>query len=305
MIWGRDRGLVGHWKLDETSATTTAVDSSVNANDGTMDNMDGTTNTVTGKIDTGLEFNGTDEFIALPDAIPDGHTEITFATWFYSSGFSTTGFEDMMVQKKDTGTQSVVHLIHDHTNSWIAFLVRDNGDLNTVSTIPDASYDLDTWNHIAGTYDGSNTRIYLNGVEIDSDPQTGTIFNTDANIGLGNNWRDNIYPAGLAGGAWFDGRLDDTRVYLRALSAEEIRSLVENYTPGCSNPLGPEGAAIYNDDFDVMQFCNDNGWQAMGPNGDGGAGCTNPTGAQGDMIYNDDNNVMQYCEGDTWQAIGK
>jgi hypothetical protein len=55
----------------------------------------------------------------------------------------------------------------------------------------------------------------------------------------------------------------------------------------------------------LMQYCNGQGWVAMGPAGDGGAGCTSPSVPEGTMLFNTNGNVMQYCEGDSWIGIGK
>ena len=41
----------------------------------------------------------------------------------------------------------------------------------------------------------------------------------------------------------------------------------------------------------------------MGPAGNGGAGCSNPSGLQAELIYNQDLNILQYCEGDEWIAM--
>jgi len=73
----------------------------------------------------------------------------------------------------------------------------------------------------------------------------------------------------------------------------------------CTNPFGVAGTMMYNDDDDVMQFCDGKDWLAMAEGGNGGAGCTSPAGAAGEIIYNADWKTMQYCEGDEWIGIGK
>lgn len=71
------------------------------------------------------------------------------------------------------------------------------------------------WSHIAGTYDGSTMRAYLNGVEIYSAAQTGTI--TDGTYVLG------TYGGALTDGVHnFKGVLPNSKIYNRALSAAEI-----------------------------------------------------------------------------------
>src|SRR3990167_464828 len=72
------------------------------------------------------------------------------------------------------------------------------------------------WYHVVGTYDGNNTRFYLNGVE-DATPASGSgnMTNNSANLEIGR--RDDGY--------YFPGKIDDVRIYNRALSGDEIKRL--------------------------------------------------------------------------------
>jgi hypothetical protein len=88
--------------------------------------------------------------------------------------------------------------------------------LDSVRTIP--AY---TWVHVAGTYDGSALRIYVNGVLDASRPVTGTTCANSEPLAVG---AKNRTVTGVTE-AYFDGRLDDVRVYGRALSAAEIKTV--------------------------------------------------------------------------------
>ena len=61
---------------------------------------------------------------------------------------------------------------------------------------------------------------------------------------------------------YFNGKLDDVRIYNRALTPAEIALLAQG--PVCSSPTAPEGRMIYNDDHAVMQYCNGKDWVAVG-----------------------------------------
>ena len=67
-------GLVGYWKLDETSGTTAS--DSAGSNNGTVN---GSTFT-TGKINNSLSFNGTSDYVSIPRM---NYDEITISAWFY------------------------------------------------------------------------------------------------------------------------------------------------------------------------------------------------------------------------------
>src|SRR5687768_12498551 len=71
------------------------------------------------------------------------------------------------------------------------------------------------WQHVAATYDGTTARFYVDGVETASAPFAG-------NLGDGNSWRIGAYGAPATG--FFDGLVDNVRIYDRALSASEVET---------------------------------------------------------------------------------
>ncbi|MCB9996124.1 MAG: DUF1566 domain-containing protein [Rhodospirillales bacterium] len=73
----------------------------------------------------------------------------------------------------------------------------------------------------------------------------------------------------------------------------------------CSNPAGSEGDLIYNDDENVLQFCDGTNWNGLNGGASGNGGCVNPARYEGAVVYNADFNVPQVCSGDTWVALGK
>ena len=82
---------------------------------------------------------------------------------------------------------------------------------------------LNTWTHIAGTYDGATLRFYVNGVQISSRAQTGLMAASSNPLQIGG---DSIF------GQYFQGTIDEVRVYNQALSAAQIQSdMVTPITP--------------------------------------------------------------------------
>jgi hypothetical protein len=77
-----------------------------------------------------------------------------------------------------------------------------------------AALTTNTWTHLAGTYDGATMRMYVNGVQVSSRAQTGQIAISTSPLQIGG---DTIY------GQYFPGRIDEVRIYNRALSATEIQ----------------------------------------------------------------------------------
>jgi hypothetical protein len=72
-----------------------------------------------------------------------------------------------------------------------------------------------TWSHLAATYDGTMLRLYVNGVQTASIAQTGSIATSTNPLQIGG---DNIF------GQYFQGLIDEVRVYNRPLSQAEIQA---------------------------------------------------------------------------------
>jgi hypothetical protein len=74
---------------------------------------------------------------------------------------------------------------------------------------------LNTWSHVAGTYDGASLRLYINGEEITNAPFSSDLTTSTGAVRMGGNsvW-----------GEYFAGRIDDVRIHGRALSRAEILS---------------------------------------------------------------------------------
>ena len=76
---------------------------------------------------------------------------------------------------------------------------------------------LGFWWYVTMVHDGVNDIIYLDGVEVNNLPAAGTLNSTSRPLGMGNN-PDN-------GGQYFNGALDEVKIYNRALTPEEVNKL--------------------------------------------------------------------------------
>ena len=94
-----------------------------------------------------------------------------------------------------------------------------------------SSFDLNIgqWYHVAGTYDGSTMKLYINGALDNSTPQNlgQTTFNT-ADLYIGTYSTSDHH---------FDGNLDDMYIYDRALAETEIHELYSAPNPMGANPV--------------------------------------------------------------------
>jgi hypothetical protein len=74
---------------------------------------------------------------------------------------------------------------------------------------------LNTWTHLAATYDGSTLRLFVNGVQVGSKAQTGSLLTSANPLQIGG---DTFY------GQYFAGRIDEVRVYNTALTQAQIQN---------------------------------------------------------------------------------
>ena len=72
---------------------------------------------------------------------------------------------------------------------------------------------INQWTHLAGTWDGSTLRLYLGGVEVASQPRSGTLEVNNSPLHIGGNTYN---------GENFSGLIDEVRIYNRALTPAEI-----------------------------------------------------------------------------------
>jgi hypothetical protein len=206
-------GLIAHWKLDETEGA--IAHDSAGDNDGIL--YGGTTWQPTGGfIDGALEFDGVDDYVDCGnDASLDITDEITVAAWVKTND-ANNGEHNPYVTKGDYSYA----LKHFGLNS-IEFFIYDNAWWQVVQFPVDSSFN-DVWHHIAGTYDGSELKLYLNGRLQSTTLHIGHIASSSDNVNMARNSEATF--------RFYDGLLDDVRIYNCALSPDEIIQLV------CTDP---------------------------------------------------------------------
>jgi len=165
-----------------------------------------------------FEFNGSDNYIETSAQFPSGNTPKSFSFWFNPSmlkrGWMLSGGLDYDGQAFGAFFESANGSLVFHGNGGNADLALGNLTLT------------DKWSHIAVTYDGLNLRGYINGLLT---AQREVALQTSlSNIKIG--CRQN--PLGEAlGDAFFKGKLDDVRIYNRALTAKEVAALYNSEAP--------------------------------------------------------------------------
>jgi hypothetical protein len=214
-----DDSLVSHWKLEEADGVRYDETGNNHLNEiNTVEN-------IAAVFGNGADFEATNnEYLvtSLADQVGlDGMEELTVSIW-YKPETTPAGLQYAIITKNAGGEGQSWGLMHN-TDGTVKCSVKTD---DTAWTGIDSSTTLSTGTdyHIACTYDGANTKIYINGgaAETTSGSITGNINKTSADLQVG----------GLAAGSgWeIDGVLDDAAVWRRALSQAEITSLYNSGT---------------------------------------------------------------------------
>ena len=219
-------GLMGYWALDdgaENPASTIALDGSAMGRDGILEpaTPGAGPRWIEGRLGGAIELDGTDDLVRVAaDFQLDELSAFTVVGWIRHG--ATNAFHSI-VDKRDQHTDG----FDLYLNSSSRLFVRiNNAALNGTAVVADGS-----WHHVAGTYDGSELRLYVDGVLDASLNSSAGVSSTTTDLLIGRNW---------SGGFLFEGALDDLRLYGRALEPAEIQAVYEAPAPQRLNP-GPSG----------------------------------------------------------------
>ncbi len=172
-----------------------------------------------------LRFDGVDDWVTIADTTAsklDLTNGMTLEAWVNPTTMS--GWETILMKERGiTGEGLLSYALYAHDGAPLAGgQARPSGyvRVNPVASTTDtavrgtAALTLNTWTHIAVTYDGANLRFYVNGVLRGTVARTGNIASNNGAIRIGGN-NSSLQE-------FFRGLIDDVRIYNRALTAAQI-----------------------------------------------------------------------------------
>jgi fibronectin type 3 domain-containing protein len=215
-------GLVANWRFDDGSGTS-AADSSGHANTATL--VNGPTWIAPGRIG--------------PSALTFLATNLQYATVANASSLDITGPMTMSawINVIDWGGNRRI-LQKGNSDNQYRFLAENNVfkfDLHNVNTLTMPLPASNTWVHVVGTWDGSTMTLYTNGQVAASMSASGTIATTSDPLTIGTK------NGSSAHGDYFNGTIDEVRLYNRALTLPEINTIMHN---GDAAPSAPTGLGV-------------------------------------------------------------
>jgi glucose/arabinose dehydrogenase len=204
-------GLVAAYAFGEGSGSSVA-DATGNGLNGAIS---GATWTTGGKYGSALSFDGVNDWVTVNDANAlDLTTAMTVEAWVYPTASGSGSWRNVLIKERAGG--EVYNLYANaNTNAPVTFVVRAADPSATPDARGTTPLPLNTWTHLAVTYDGTTLRLFVNGTQVGTRAVSGALLTSTGALRLGGNsvW-----------GEFFQGRLDEVRIYNRALTTTEIQA---------------------------------------------------------------------------------
>ncbi len=202
-------GLVAAYNF-EGSSTTTATDLSGYGNHGSIKEAALVTD---GSSGNALNFDGVNDLVTVNDSASlDLSTGFTFEAWVKPASIKRSS----VVFKEQAGGSVYNLYAYEDADLWGSSF---NDGVNEHVVSGANPLPINQWTHLVSTYDGAKLQLYKNGVLESSSAQSGTIKISDGVLQIGGNsvW-----------GEYFQGYIDEVKIYNRALTQAEIVADMQN-----------------------------------------------------------------------------
>jgi hypothetical protein len=216
-----DKSLVLYLPLDGN-----LIDQSSYAHTGIIDSASFTQDR-NSKINGSGLFDSTFTYIRIPNSSPlDTMKYLTLSAWVKPVSFEGIGNNTIINKGFPPPFQNPYYQYHlgitgnkypNFPGSFLFSVSLSNQNTTLVSAIDEWS--IGNWYHVAGTYDGENLKLYVNGALQVSLGAQGTIDHFERDVYIGKTVEYTKLPSNTP------GAIDEVRIYSRALTAAEILSL--------------------------------------------------------------------------------
>jgi len=211
-----DEGLVAYYPFNGN-----ANDESGNGNDGTVNGATPATDRF-GNTNSAYEFDGIDDYILIDDSPSQTLSEELSISAFIN--LEDINNYKVIVAKFHHQTNNREYQFSVSSEGQLRFYWSANGDPEQQAFyFGNSILQIDSWYHVVIVFSNGNLKFYINNqLDFEVTSSINSIFDSDSKLSIGSDYHQNLY--------YFNGLLDDIRIYNRALSEIEIQELY-NWSP--------------------------------------------------------------------------
>jgi len=164
-----------------------------------------------------LQFDGMNDFVDIGNFT--GYSDsVTIEAWIKTSGSHPYEWFDIMAGDCEDVFLAIVE-------NQLNFAAQCGYPIDH-EVFSSALFSDNIWHHVAGTYDGAEICIYVDGVQVDCQQASGSFTPTDKSIGASHGEHE-----------FFNGLIDDVRFWNIARTEQEIRANMYNHLSGSEKGL--------------------------------------------------------------------
>jgi len=169
-----------------------------------------------------FDFDGSNDYIDIgKDSSLDFVDELTISAWVKFAGANLADLDTIISKGNTLSNDLVFQWIEAGGSNSLRFRLDADGSQNTVDT--SNPLEADRWYHLVSVYNGTDIIWYINGTLDASESLTGTIDTADSTLKIGSGGDASDYAV-----RFFNGTIDEVKVWNRSLSSHEIALLYNN-----------------------------------------------------------------------------
>lgn len=163
----------------------------------------------------GTSYDFASNHMLTPNSPSLNPSFLSIEAWIKADSWGTNSWENVIVSKDGWASGNEGYVLRAGANGTLSFNFSGAGTWREVTSAP--TMQTGKWYHVAGTYDGTTMRAYINGQEVGTTAYTGTVTNGTYDLYLGRA----AYTVG--GTRYFDGNIDEVRIWNAAVPQTAIQ----------------------------------------------------------------------------------
>jgi len=230
-------GLIGAWVTAGPTGATVRDYSSLKEH-GAFTNMEASADWHVDWPGWVIDLDGTDEYVELSNPSQFvSLAQITVSVWVFPRGQPASGEQHVIISKGNKAANKEFRLRYNNSGGTLGLNchISTDGSNEIGGSIAPFTLQNNTWYHIALTWDGTTSRVYLDGIQGASGTSSGAINSASVDLHFG------AYSDLTANDFW-DGFLSNIFIWNRALNPNDILFLHRN----------PRGPFALRDDIVVL-----------------------------------------------------